>query len=422
MKLFQNSKGRFYASFADEKGRRRFLSLKTTNRDAAEEIAAGLVASELSKEREPIRKEVDRYLEEKSETRSPNWTRDCGHVLRKWADSMAERNCTCVQDVATSHLQSWFYEKARTCKVSSVASYLFWVKHFFCWCRDERRTILHNPADKVKVPRHTKAVRRNFLLLEDAQRLIDNCVDEQLRFALYCALHAGMRYGETIAARPEWFDLDRKLIHIQLSSDWQPKNGKPRTVPMTEEFHSFLELYGLRSPFMIAPEKLRAGRNRYRYDYIRRFERLTMKLGIDCTFHDLRRTFSSLKASAGVSIYKISRWSGHNVETAEKHYGHLIPCDDQIEIGIERRTPAPEVEAPAEAPHRQLTWEELRELVWSMPMTKAARKVRITDNGLRKWCTRCKVPLPPQGYWNLPPHRRPASPTLKKATAVMPGV
>jgi hypothetical protein len=140
----------------------------------------------------------------------------------------------------------------------------------------------------------------------------------------------------------------------------------------------------------------------------RRFQRLTAKLRIDCTFHDLRRTFASLKVSPEVSIYKVAKWAGHRVEVCEGHYGHLIPCDDEIEIGIERRTPAPEVEPLAEAPHRQLTWEELRELVWSMPMTKAARDVGITDNGLRKWRTRCKVPLPPQGYWNLPPNRRPA--------------
>ncbi|HXM03686.1 MAG TPA: hypothetical protein VN939_13835, partial [Chthoniobacterales bacterium] len=36
-------------------------------------------------------------------------------------------------------------------------------------------------------------------------------------------------------------------------------------------------------------------------------------------------------------------------------------------------------------------------------LAKAAREVGITANGLRKWCIRCKGPLPSQGYWNLPP-------------------
>jgi hypothetical protein len=209
-----------------------------------------------------------------------------------------------------------------------------------------------------------------------------------------------------VAAKPGWFDLESKLIHIQISDEWQTKNGKPRTIPMSQEFHDFLQIYGLRSPYMIAGEKLRAERHRYRFDFSRRFDRLIMQLGIECCFHDLRRTFSSLKVSAGVSIYKVAKWNGHRVEIAELHYGHLVPSDDEIEIGIERRKPAPEVSMPELPAHRQLTWEELHALVWSMPMTRAARSLSITDTGLRKMCARLKVPIPKQGYWQVSPDRR----------------
>lgn len=86
----------------------------------------------------------------------------------------------------------------------------------------------------------------------------------------------------------------------------------------------------------------------------------------------------------------------------------VVPSDGEIERGLERKTPAPEVQAPEVPPHRHVTWEELRELVWSMPMTGAAREVGISDNGLRKWCNRVHVHLPPQGYWQVPPARRAA--------------
>jgi hypothetical protein len=56
--------------------------------------------------------------------------------------------------------------------------------------------------------------------------------------------------------------------------------------------------------------------------------------------------------------------------------------------------------------HRQLTWEELHALVWSMPMTRAGRSLGITDTGLRKMCARLKVPIPKQGYWQVSPDRR----------------
>jgi hypothetical protein len=214
-----------------------------------------------------------------------------------------------------------------------------------------------------------------------------------------------LRRGEVVAAKPGWFDLENKLIHVQISDEWQTKNGRPRTVPMSQEFHDFLEIYGLRTPYMIAGDKLRAERHRYRFDFIRR-QRLTMQLGIECTFHDLRTTFCSLKAQAEVSIYKISRWAGHRMEIAERHYAFLAPSDDEVEIGIERRKPAPEVSSPEVPAHRQLTWEELHELVWRLPMSRACRTVGLTDTGLRKMCARLKVPVPKQGYWQVSPDRR----------------
>jgi hypothetical protein len=96
--------------------------------------------------------------------------------------------CSCVQKVDTLKLQTWFYEKCRSVRIATAAAYLFAVKHFLAWCKEERHLVLYNAVDKVKVLRHSKAVRRVFLSLRDAERLIDGCVDEELRFALFCVL------------------------------------------------------------------------------------------------------------------------------------------------------------------------------------------------------------------------------------------
>jgi integrase len=405
VKLFQNSKGNWHVSFVDQTGKHRYLSLKTTEKAVAEQIAAELVPHALSKVRDPIHREVARFVADRSDLRSTNWTRDNGYILHRWASEMLDLDCSCVQEITTLKLQTWFNRKKQTIKTATVAAYLTHVRTFLEWAREERHLLLYNPADKVRVPKFSKAVRRNFLPLPAAQKLIDNCMDEQLRFVLYCGIHAGFRFSEAMMARPEWFDLESKLIHIQVSEEWAPKNGKGRTIPMSDEFHAFLEIYGLRSPYMIAPDKELVGSPRHRYDISRRFDRLTMQCQINCTFHDLRRTFCSLKVSAGVSLYKVAKWAGHGMQVCEAHYAHLVPSDDD-NIVLERKTPAPEIQASELSPHRQLTWEELHELVWSMPMTRAARQVGITDNGLRKWCNRIKVPIPPQGYWQVPPTRR----------------
>ena len=47
----------------------------------------------------------------------------------------------------------------------------------------------------------------------------------------------------------------------------------------------------------------------------------------------------------------------------------------------------------------KLTRIELYDLVWNEPLSRLAKKYRISDNGLRKICKRMNIPLPPNGHW-----------------------
>ncbi|MEN8722220.1 MAG: TetR/AcrR family transcriptional regulator [Alphaproteobacteria bacterium] len=47
----------------------------------------------------------------------------------------------------------------------------------------------------------------------------------------------------------------------------------------------------------------------------------------------------------------------------------------------------------------QTTRQELYDLVWSTPLTKAAIKVGLTPTGLAKLCSRMAIPHPPRGFW-----------------------
>jgi hypothetical protein len=72
---------------------------------------------------------------------------------------------------------------------------------------------------------------------------------------------------------------------------------------------------------------------------------------------------------------------------------------------IEARTsiPAP---VPEVAEHLQLSWEQLRNIVWRMPMREAVKEIQLSDVGPKKMCRRMGVDTPPQGYWSTPPERR----------------
>jgi hypothetical protein len=46
-----------------------------------------------------------------------------------------------------------------------------------------------------------------------------------------------------------------------------------------------------------------------------------------------------------------------------------------------------------------LTRKELYDLVWAQPLSRLAKKYKISDNGLRKICKRMNIPIPAMGHW-----------------------
>jgi len=46
-----------------------------------------------------------------------------------------------------------------------------------------------------------------------------------------------------------------------------------------------------------------------------------------------------------------------------------------------------------------LTRKELYDLVWAQPLSRLAKKYKISDKGLRKICKRMNIPIPAMGHW-----------------------
>jgi len=358
---------------------------------------------------------LEMYLAHRKCSLAPRFFTSVETVLRSL---LLFLDVTYPSQVKTACLQKWADEKLLSIKPASVASYLQWSRLFFQWCVS-RKILRKDPTEGVLLPRVRKPFRRNFLSKEQVHRLISGCRDDELKYCLYCGFHAGLRLNEVVMSRPEWFDLQRGLLHITQGPNFETKDRDDRTVPLTDEFREFLFKYGLRAPYMIAPNKITG--KVYRVYFRKRFLHYVSTFnGINLSFHDCRRTFASLLASEGVSIYKISKWLGDGVQVVERHYSHLVPQDpeiNRINLSVEQATAAALGIDPGEPEEQAVaSWEDLYQLVWSMPMTKAARSIGISDVGLRKRCIRLEIPIPPVGYWNLPPSRRQPAPLLLPAT------
>ena len=90
----------------------------------------------------------------------------------------------------------------------------------------------------------------------------------------------------------------------------------------------------LTSTTFLAPQKTTKGTGKYRYDTNKRVRSHFRRCNVICSNHDMRRSFASNRASAGVSIYKVAMWLGDGVEVVSKSYGHLAPKDADVNRGV----------------------------------------------------------------------------------------
>jgi integrase len=192
------------------------------------------------------------------------------------------------------------------------------------------------------VPEPSAIGRKNWLHKDEVTKIIEAAGDDlELKFALYCGFDAGLRRNEISEAKVWWFDLrpvpEQSLLHVTKHENFVPKDRSNRTVPITKRFAEFLRTYltGRESDqYVLAPEKTNKGANKYRYDTNKRVRSHFVRCKVNSSFHDMRRSFASNRASDGISIYKIAAWLGDGFEVVQRSYGHLAAQDSEIDIGV----------------------------------------------------------------------------------------
>jgi integrase len=180
------------------------------------------------------------------------------------------------------------------------------------------------PFPRVKVPQ----ARWDFLSAEEAGTLVGAARTEEERAILLFALHTGARAGEQLAI--EWGDLDwaNHLVVLRRSSTrgevGPTKSGRERRVPLTGTLERALKtIRHLRGPLVFsnpdgAPLRLDQLHERV-WGACRRAGLRKIR------WHDLRHSFASQLASAGVPLRQVQEWLGHSTITMTMRYAHLAP-------------------------------------------------------------------------------------------------
>jgi site-specific recombinase XerD len=314
-------------------GRRIQLSLGTSDYSEAITKALEVRADPFLATADPLQSEIDAFIEHK--VQQNEYSASSADSKRYALDEFASFTNKSDPATITASDVERFYRHVRQRGVveSTAQGYITTIRSFFNRLLKTRK-VRTNVVKAVKLARLDSVARKRFCTAELRDSLISDCSREDLKFALFCGFHAGMRKAEITEARPDWFDLSQGSIHIQITPTFRPKDREARTIPMTKAFKAFLQTYGLRSPFMLR-EEVAQGDSRYRWDFRRPWTEYMKKQNCAwVTPHVARHTFASLLASRNASIYKIAQWLGDDVRVVQKHYAKLLPKEEDIEVAF----------------------------------------------------------------------------------------
>ena len=200
---------------------------------------------------------------------------------------------------------------------------------------------------KVKPFENVDEARIRFLTDAEAQRLVNACPAD-LRALVRAALLTGARRGELAALNAADVNLRTAQIYVAES-----KSDKPRHIPLNPEGleHFRDAIAGKTGDQLVFTRKDGAA---WGHNYHVRALKIACevaKVKPMVSFHELRHTYASHLANAGVDLLTISKLLGHSdTRITAKHYAHL--ADKTLALAV---TKLPNFTATKTATLRQVS-------------------------------------------------------------------
>jgi integrase len=231
-----------------------------------------------------------------------------------------------ISDLKPVSIEKFKAERLKTLSVSYVNLHLRTLRSILN--KAVRRGYLKsNPAKGIDYAQDVEKPKR-ILEVEDIEALLDACPNVKWRVFCYLAVACGLRLGEITNLLWKDVDLEKGLVHVQNRQDWRTKGKRNRTVGLNERGNQMLEKLRLQTGFRRYVLVTKEGRQ-WRNNIHRDFDRIVDKSGITrCTPQDLRKTFCSQLAMAGLNEAIVQRLAGHaNITTTLKYYTEIFQKD-----------------------------------------------------------------------------------------------
>ena len=322
MGLYKRKGSPFYWMTFRINGRKIAESTKTQNRKLAEriyskkvtEIAEGKYFANEARKRtfEGLR---DRYMTEHSKIykSDSSYQRDIS-TFKNLSNFFAGKTLFEITPASITEYKTQRQKKG--VKTATISKELETLRNALSIACRAWEWLTENPFQKVKIEKANNKVER-FLTADEEKRLLDNST-ARLREVISFALNTGARRGEIISLK--WSDVD---LFKRTVTFLKTKNKEIRTVPLNLTVLDLLKrkskvksISGYVFPSQAGTKRI--GKNLYREFQLAR-KRAELQ---DVRIHDLRHTFATRLAQAGVDLYTISKLLGHKTLVMTTRYSH----------------------------------------------------------------------------------------------------
>lgn len=199
-----------------------------------------------------------------------------------------------------------------------------------------------NAAGKAKLFKPDDPESDRVLSYEEESKLLAACAEPELRYraphlmiVILIALYTGLRRGEILRLRWEHIDFQYGTLMVKKS---KTRKGK-RTVNLNTELRQMLaQLHQQSHSEWVFPSPKRfqkPGESERHIEDVKNAFRRAVRLSkiAPITFHQLRHTFCSRLANAGVPMPVIQELAGHASIAMTRRYTH--PADERKQKAVE---------------------------------------------------------------------------------------
>lgn len=276
------------------------------------EIAEGKWFEHMPGEDHTFQEMMDLYLEECS-ARKGSTDRD-QVSLKHLLPCFGEKTVTQIAAREVSRYKT--LRRKEGAAPATVNRELALMKHAFNMARREWEWLKDNPVSMVKMEREPPA-RDRWLTREEEAKLLA-CSAGWLHRLVVFSVETGLRRGELINLR--WSDVQMQVRVIVV---FGAKTQERRSVPLSERAFQILQtlrkLEKAGEFVFVHPAKEQVNIQTLRTAFNTALRRAGIK---NFHWHDLRHTFASRLAQAGVDPYTIQKLMGHKSFTTTQRYAH----------------------------------------------------------------------------------------------------